>query len=402
MGQYIVRRVLLMIPTLIGVSLVVMGMIRLLPGDAVDIVVSENVTGGGLAGFERLIDQELKDPSWPGVEAISDPAEADFAQRQAAGLDVLAATDDVREMAAAEGVNLDNTEERRSFVESIPTARRMEIRNKVALEAYKDTIRANLGLDKGFIAQWWDWMSSAVRLDLGTSLYGNQSVNDELQRRLPVTIQLGLLAMVFGAVVAIPTGVISAVKQDSLADYVVRSFAVAMLSLPSFFFATLVIALAARWFDYSFPIYYSELWDDPIANLEQMVVPAFILGLALSGTLMRLTRTEMLEVLRQDYIRTARSKGLQGRLVVTRHAVRNAMLPIITILGIQIPVLIGGSVVIEVIFGLPGVAAYLLESIRGRDYPPIIAVNMIVALIVVVANLAVDMCYAYFDPRVKL
>lgn len=402
MGQYIVRRLLLIIPTLIGVSLVVMGMIRLLPGDAVDIVVSENTTGGGLAGFERLVDQELKDPSWPGIEPVQDPSEADFAQRQAAGLDVLATTDDVREMAAAEGVNLEDTEARRAFVESIPTARRMEIRNKIALDAYKDSIRAKLGLDKSFFAQWWDWVSSAVRLDLGTSLYGNQSVNDELQRRLPVTIQLGLLAMFFGAVVAIPTGIISAVKQDSIVDYVVRSFAIAMLSLPSFFFATLVIALAMRWFNYSFPIFYSDLWEDPVANLEQVVVPAFILGLALSGTLMRLTRTEMLEVLRQDYIRTARAKGLRGRIVVMRHAVRNALLPIITILGIQIPVLIGGSVVIEGIFGLPGVAAYLLDSIRGRDYPPIIAVNMIVALIVVFANLVVDVCYAYLDPRVKL
>ncbi|MCK9519036.1 MAG: ABC transporter permease [Dehalococcoidia bacterium] len=393
---------LLIIPTLLGVSLVVMGMIRLLPGDAVDIMVSENTTGGGLAGFERLVDAELQKPSWPGVERVETLENVTFSQRQVAGLDVMATTAEVKGRAAAAGVDLNDTEARRSLVESIPTAERMAIRNAIALEAYKDSIREELGLDKSFLGQWWDWLTKAVRLDLGTSLYGAQSVNDELTRRLPVTIQLGAFAMLFGALVAIPTGIISAVRQDSLIDYVMRSFAVAMLSLPSFFFATLVIALLSRWFKYSFPIFYSDLWEDPLANLEQVLVPAFILGLALSGTLMRLTRTEMLEVLRQDYIRTARAKGLAARLVVLRHAVRNALLPIITILGIQIPVLIGGSVVIEVIFDIPGIAKYLYEAIRGRDYPPIIAVNMVVATIVVVTNLIVDVFYAYLDPRVKL
>ncbi len=402
MTQYIIRRVLLMIPTIMGVSLVVMGMIRMLPGDAVDILVSENVAGGGAQGFETLIDQELREPSWPGVEPHPNPEEAGFLERNTYGLDVLAQTDQVRRLAAEAGVDLSDTQTRRDFVEALPSAQRMDIRNSVALEVFKDEIRARLGLDKNFFAQWWSWFSGAIQGDFGTSIVGTRSVNDELGRRLPVTFQLGILAMIFGALVAIPTGIISAVKQDTWVDYFVRSSAVAMLALPSFFLAILTMALLSRWFSYAFPLYYSRLWDDPLANMEQVVVAAFILGLSLSGILMRLTRAQMLEVMRQDYIRTARSKGLANNSVVIGHAVRNAMLPIVTILGIQIPVLIGGSVVIEVIFGLPGVAAYLYQSINQRDFPPIIAINVIIAIIVVIANLVVDVTYAYLDPRVSL
>ena len=395
-----------MIPTLLGVSLVVMAMMRLLPGDAVDILVSENVAGGGQEGFERLIEQELLEPSWPGVEPVENiedlPAGDRFELRHNAGLDVIASADGARRLAREAGVDLAITEERRAFIESIPTAQRRDIRDSLALEAFADLIRERLGLHRNFFVQWLDWTSSAARGDFGTSIVGTRSVNNEIKRRLPVTFQLGLLAMFFGAIIAIPTGIISAVKQDTLIDYAVRSTAVAMLALPSFFLAIVVIALLSRMFNYSFPVFYAAPWANPAANLEQMIAPAFILGLSLSGILMRLTRAQMLEVLRQDYIRTARSKGLASNAVVMGHAVRNAMLPIITVLGIQVPVLIGGSVVIEVIFGIPGLAAYLYVAILERDFPPVIAVNVIIAVIVVIANLVVDVAYAYLDPRVAL
>lgn len=391
-----------MIPTVLGVSLVVMGMVRLLPGDAVQIMVSENASGGAREGFEVVTTEELADPSWPGVEPVENPDEAGFQRSQDAGLDAIAATDSARALAEEEGVDLTDTEARREFISSIPTAQRNDMRDEIALEAYADTIRERIGLDKNFFHQWGDWVLSALQGDFGTSLLGSRSVNDELARRLPVTLQLGLLSMVFGGLIAIPTGIVSAVKQDSMIDYVVRSFAVALIALPSFFVAILLIAILSRQFGYAFPLYYATPWDDPWANAQQVVAAAFVLGLSFSGTLMRLTRAEMLEVLRQDFIRTARSKGLVPRAVVMSHAVRNAMLPIVTIIGVQFPVVIGGSVVIEVIFGLPGVAAYLYTAIQERDFPPMMAVIVIIACVVVIANLIVDVLYAYLDPRVKL
>jgi peptide/nickel transport system permease protein len=402
--QYIIRRLLLIIPTLLGVSLLVTGMMRLLPGDAVDLLVNENAIGGGSEAFNRLVTDEIRNPSWPGVEP-DDPDREGFqrARRGEAELDVLAKSNMARDRAREAGVNLDVTEERREFIDSLPGAQRLQLRNAMGLDAYKDSIRRELGLDKGFFGQWWEWVSNAARGDLGQSILGSRKVNDELIKRLPVTFELGLLAMFFGAIIAIPTGIISAVKQDSAIDYFARSTAVAMLALPSFFAAVIVIALLSGWFNYSFPLFYKQIWESPTANLEQMVIPAFILGAtALSGVLMRLTRAQMLEVMRQDYIRTARSKGLAGQTVVMGHAVRNALLPVITVLGIQIPVLIGGSVVIEEIFAIPGVARYLYRAILERDFPPIIAINMVIALIVVLANLVIDVAYAYLDPRVKL
>jgi peptide/nickel transport system permease protein len=245
-------------------------------------------------------------------------------------------------------------------------------------------------------------VTNAVQGDLGTTIAGSRPVGDEMRKRVPVSFQLGILAMIVGSLIAIPTGIISAVKQDSAWDYVLRSTAIGMLALPSFFLATLVIAFTARWFDYSFPVIYKSFFADPWQNLQQVVVPAIILGFALSGTLMRLTRAQMLEVLRQDYIRTARAKGLAGRTVVISHATRNALLPVVTILGLQIPILVGGSLVLEQIFAIPGIAQYLFIAINQREFPVIIAVNMVIAVVIVVSNLVVDVAYGFLDPRVQL
>jgi peptide/nickel transport system permease protein len=379
MAQYIVRRILLMVPTLIGVSLLVTGFTRLLPGDAIDILVSNSEVQGGSAAFKDLVDERL-------TKEGQDPARASFGDR------IRIENEIVEAQLRRDGVN----------PATATDAQKQSARNTIALNAFKDTLRERIGLDKSYIEQWWHWTSNAVRGDLGVSLNGGRPIGGELKRRIPVSFELGILAMGVSLLIAIPTGIISAVRQDSWLDYVTRSSAISMLALPSFFLATIVIALASRYWNYSFPLFYKDIWVSPRTNLELVVVPAIILGIGLSGTLMRLTRAQMLEVLRQDYIRTARSKGLSGRMVVTRHATRNALVPIITVIGLQVPVLIGGSLVLEQIFGIPGVARYLFESIAVRDFPAIIGVNMAVALVIIVANLIVDLTYAIVDPRVTL
>lgn len=379
MTQYIIRRLLLMIPTLIGVSLLITALTRLLPGDAVDILLNESVSSQGPAALKAEVDNVL-------MEQGVDPLTASFDQRSQAEAVVL--EPQLREMGVDPATATD--------------AQKQQARSDLGLELFKDTIRVQLGLDKNYIEQWWAWSSDAVRGDLGESLIGGRSVTEELRRRIPASFQLGLMAMIVSSAIALPVGVISALRQDSWIDYITRSTAIAMLALPSFFIATLVIAFAARLFDYSFPIFYADFWDDPVANLELVTIPAIILGIGISGSLMRLTRAQMLEVLRQDYMRTARSKGLQQRTVVLRHGVRNAFIPVVTIIGLQIPVLIGGSLVLEQIFGIPGVAQYLFQAIGLRDFPTMIGVNMVVALTIMMSNLMVDLTYAYLDPRIRL
>jgi peptide/nickel transport system permease protein len=378
-SAYIIRRLLLMIPTLVGVSLLVVGFLRLLPSDAVDVLVAGGANSGTQESFKELVDERLQSQD-------IDPAKASLIQRVGAERFL------VDEQLKRDGVD----------PATAPDFRRTEAQNTLAREHFKDNIRERLGLDKNYFEQWSTWILDAMRGDLGTSIIGSVEVNDELQRRIPVSIELGLLAMLISICIALPFGVLSAVMQDGWPDYALRGFAIAMLAVPSFFLATLMIALSSRWWNYSFPVTYKELWEDPQQNLEQVLVPALILGIGLSGTLLRLTRAQMLEVLRQDYIRTARSKGLTGRAVNVRHAARNALIPIVTVIGLQVPVLVGGSLVLENIFGLPGVAQYLFLSIFNRDFPAIIAVNMVVAVTIVVVNLVVDVSYAYLDPRVKL
>jgi peptide/nickel transport system permease protein len=377
--NYIIRRILLMIPTLIGVSLLVTGFLRLLPADAVDILVSFGEVQGGREAFNELVDERLRaDGQDPTTASITDRTRAE---------NVL-----VNQQLRKEGID----------PERATDAQRNSAKNTLALAKYKDNIRQRVGLDKNYFHQWFDWASHAVRGDLGTSIIGSRSVGDELKKRIPVSVELGFLAMLVSIGIALPLGALSAVMQDKWPDYGLRAFAIGMLAIPSFFLATIVIALASRWWNYSFPVRYQQLWDSPKTNLELVAVPAIILGIGLSGTLLRITRAQMLEVLRQDYIRTARAKGLSGRAVVVRHAVQNALLPVVTVIGLQVPVLIGGSLVLEQIFGIPGVARYLLESIGNRDFPAIIGINMVVALFIVVVNLVVDVTYVALDPRVRL
>ena len=264
-----------------------------------------------------------------------------------------------------------------------------------------DELRARLGLDRPIYVQYVDWLGGVVRGDLGTSLRNKTPVTEELLGRMPVTAELGLLAMIAGLLIAIPVGVISAVRQDTWTDYVGRSTAIGMLAIPSFWLGTLVITLPSIWWGWTPPLRYTRLLDDPMKNLGHVIIPAIILGLALSGTLMRLTRAQMLEVLRQDFVRTATAKGLSERAVVMRHAFKNAFIPVLTLLGLQVSILVGGAVVLESVFVLPGMGRYLLEAVQYRDYPVIQGLNLIFATLIVLANLVVDLLYGWLDPRVR-
>ncbi|MFN0148381.1 MAG: ABC transporter permease [Dehalococcoidia bacterium] len=379
MTQYIIRRLLLMIPTLLGVSLLVTAFVRMLPGDAVDILTAQNEIQGRDEILKKTVNDRL-------VAQGKDPAKAGFPDRKPIQDEIIAS------QLKKDGID----------VAKATDAQKEQAQNDFARNAYKDEIRKRLGLDKNYIEQWWSWIWNALQGDFGTSLAGSQTISHELRERIPVSIELGLLGMIVSIVIALPVGVISAVKQDRPIDYLARGGAISMLALPSFFLATIIIALASRWGNYSFPLFFEKVTDNPKENLELIWVPAVLLGIGLSGTLMRLTRAQMLEVMRQDYMRTARSKGLAGSSVVIRHGVRNAMIPIITIIGLQVPVLVGGSLVLEQIFSIPGIALYLYTAILNRDFPVIIAVNMIIAVVIVFTNLIVDLTYAVLDPRIRL
>jgi peptide/nickel transport system permease protein len=215
------------------------------------------------------------------------------------------------------------------------------------------------------------------------------------------TIELALLATTVAIALALPIGVYTALKQDKLPDFFGRFVTIGWLSMPSFWIGTMLITFPAKWWGYSPPVGYVQLWDDPLRNLEQMYLPAIALGLALSATLARLTRSSMLEVLRQDYVRTARAKGLQERVIMSKHALKNAMLPVITVLGLQLGFLLGGTVVLESLFALPGLGSLLLSSVLSKDFTQIQGLVLFFAVIVILINLVVDLSYALFDPRVK-
>ncbi len=262
-------------------------------------------------------------------------------------------------------------------------------------------LRAKLGLDRPIHVQYVEWAGRVIIGDLGESLWTRRPVVEELGRRLPVTLTLGGFAIVFAVVIAVPVGVVSAVRQDTLKDYAARSAAILGLSVPGFWLATLVIVLPAIWWGWRPATGFTEFAATPGGFFGQFLLPAAILGIASSATIMRLIRGMLLEVLRQDYVRTAWAKGLREGVVVMKHSLKNALIPVMTVLGIQIAQVIGGTVIIETIFGFPGMGRFLFEAILQRDYPVIQGVNLIVVVGVVGANLAVDALYATLDPRIR-
>jgi len=317
MQAYVIRRLLLIIPTLFLVTVIVFGIIRLIPGDVIDLMAAEMVKQSGLG-----------------------------------------------------------------------------------LELTAEHLRHAMGLDVPIHVQYGRWLGAALQGDLGKSLWTDRSVTEDLIRRLPISFELGFIALMTALFIALPIGTYSAIRQDTAGDYAGRTFAILALSLPSFWVGTMVIVYPSIWLGWAPHVQYIAFVDNPIGNLIQFGLPGVILGMALTGTTMRMTRTMMLEVLRQDYIRTAWAKGLRERTVVFRHALRNALIPVISMIGLILPILIAGSVVIEQIFTLPGIGLLLIEAINRRDYPIISGINLMVASFVLVINLFVDLTYAYLDPRV--
>jgi peptide/nickel transport system permease protein len=258
-----------------------------------------------------------------------------------------------------------------------------------------------LGLDDPIYVQYGRWLGGVLTGDLGKSLWTNRDIRDEILHRLPISLELGILALITSMLIAIPIGIYSAIRQDTMGDYIGRSFAIFCISVPSFWLGTMVMVFPAIWWGWSPPMKYIPITENLGQNLLQFIIPAVIMGMVMSGTTMRMSRTMMLEVLRQDYVKTAWAKGLKERSVVLRHAMKNAMIPVVTIIGLQVPVLIGGSVIMERIFNLPGIGRLLVDALGQRDYPVISGVNVVMATAVLVINLVVDVVYAYLDPRIS-
>ncbi|MER3420212.1 MAG: hypothetical protein C4290_06680 [Chloroflexota bacterium] len=266
--------------------------------------------------------------------------------------------------------------------------------------AYRE-VRRQLELDKPIPVQYLHWLGNALHGDFGRSYWSKTEVRDELVQRLPVTLELALAAPLLALLLGVPLGVISAVKQNSPLDYLARALAITGLSVPHFWLGIVLILVLANFFNWVVPLRYAELWEDPRTNVGQLVWPVLVLGTTFTALLARVTRSAMLEVLRAEYIRTARAKGLHPLAVVGRHGLRNALLPIITVFGAQLGALISGAVVTERVFNVPGMGRYFVESVFVRDFPVVQAVVLLIALAYLIVNLAVDLTYAWLDPRIR-
>ena len=262
-------------------------------------------------------------------------------------------------------------------------------------------LRADLGLDKPMPVQYVNWLGHVLRGDLGKSYVLGNSISGEILDRLPITLEILILTLFFTALLGISFGVISAFSQNSPLDYLVRVTSIFGLSLPGWWMGIMILLIPSIWWNYSPPLGYVPIHENLWANLRQFVPPALVLAAASSAVLMRLTRTVLLDILRQDYIRTARAKGLQEKTVILRHAIKNAMIPLITVLGGQMAILFGGAVIIEQVFSLEGLGRYMYVSIVQRDFPVVQVLALYTAVVVVVMNLLVDISYAWFDPRVR-
>ena len=271
--------------------------------------------------------------------------------------------------------------------------------------AYAPTVaalRAELGLDRPAYVQYFEWVGGILlRGDFGSSYWTRQPIWDEFISRFPVTLGLAALTILSSVVIGVVVGIVSASRQDSAADYIGRIVAILALSIPYFGLAVLVVVLPSIYFKWT-PVYtYVPFSTDPLQNLKILIVPALVFGVTRAGPIMRIMRSALLDILRQDYIRTAWSKGLPERAIVLRHALKNALIPVVSLIGLQMPLYIGGSVIIEAIFRLPGVGLFFFDALMRMDYPVVQSVNLIVATMVVGLNLAIDLSYAFLDPRIR-
>jgi len=264
-----------------------------------------------------------------------------------------------------------------------------------------DEERHQLGLDKPMWEQFTDWMGQIAHFDLGTSLWTGHSVVEEIQIRLPLSIELAIIATLLAVVIAIPLGVVAAVRQDSWVDYAIRIFSIGGLAMPSFWIGLLMVLATITFFGWAPPLVFTAITEDPIANLSQMILPALSVGYRYSAVSMRMTRSTVLDVLREDYVRTARAKGVRESIVVMRHALRNALLPVITVVSLEFAFLIGGLVVTEQVFNLNGIGKLLVDAVAHRDYTLIQALVLLLAAVFVLINFVVDMVYVVLDPRIR-
>ena len=266
----------------------------------------------------------------------------------------------------------------------------------------REALERSLGLDAPAHVQYFRWIGDILlHGNLGESLWEHVAVTTLIRSRIAVTFELGLMAVLISIVISLPIGIYSAIRQDTAGDYIGRSTAIIFIAVPSFWIGTLVMVYPSIWWTWSPSVELIQFTEDPLGNLGMFFIPSFILAMAMAGGTMRMTRTMMLEVMRQDYIRTAWSKGLKEGVVVMRHALKNALIPVVTILGAELPILVGGAVILEQIFALPGMGKLMVNALDARDYPVVSAINLIVATAIVVANLLVDISYAYLDPRVR-
>ena len=276
-----------------------------------------------------------------------------------------------------------------------------EDRANLATEEEIQRVREKLGLDRNVFVQYRDWALNFVTGDLGQSLTNRQSVAERMQPRILVSAQLAFMAVAIAVVLAIPFGVISAVRQDTLIDYGLRLFSMIFESMPNFWLGLLLLVALAIIFDWKPPISYKDLWEDPWTNLQIMIFPALVVGSRSSAGMLRMTRSSVLEVLREDYVRTAQAKGLHRAKVLFVHVLRNALLPVTTLAGFEVVILFGGQVVIEQVFQIPGLGQLLVQAVAGRDTPVIQSIIMFIAMVVLLANLVVDLMYSLLDPRIR-
>jgi len=268
-------------------------------------------------------------------------------------------------------------------------------------EEQLEELRELLGLKAPLHVQYWDWMSGFLRGDWGRSLFTNRSVFQEYTKKLPVTLELVLMAETVAVILGLPAGILMALKRDTWIDYVVRVISLAGLSVPAFWSATLFLVATAYILNWNPPLGYAPPFKDPLTNIQQFIWPALMLGYISAATQSRMMRSTMLEVLRQDYIRTAHAKGLTAFAVTFRHALKNALIPVITVIGITMALGLGGSVVIERVFSLPGMGNYLVEGMQQRDYPVVQSLILVFSVVVVLINLLVDLAYGWLDPRIR-
>jgi peptide/nickel transport system permease protein len=315
---YIIRRLLLLVPTLFIVTVIVFLLARFIPGSAVDLIVSQMAYEGGATNVDRAAIEHM------------------------------------------------------------------------------------LGMDVPIYVQYGRWVGNIfVHGDFGNSLRTMSPIWPDVEKSFPVTLELGIMSIIIGALVSLPIGLLSAIRQDSWADYTARTFSILMISIPSFLLGTLIMILPAKWWGWSPSMELITFMENPLGNLGMFVLPAAIMGFTTSGVTMRVARTQMLEILRQDYIRTAWAKGIPERVVIFKHAAKNALIPVVTVIGGQLPMVIGGAVIIEQIFNLPGIGRLMLTALNQRDYPMISAINLFLSMGVLIINLFVDMTYGWLDPRIS-